>query len=450
VALALGIFADGGYGDGARLVFGCAGVAAAAAAVFLDGRGALREPLVLVLLALAAVGALSALWTLGDPARSLRWALVTAGYAGVALAAAAAARRRGGAGALAGGLAAVAAAAGATGLAAAVLFAAPYAERVAGVWRPGGPLEYAPALALLQVSALPALMAGMAHRSRLLAGAAAAGMAIAGACVALSASRTALALAVLVAGAGMAFGADRRRSGAAVALGAAAGAAMALFAGEAVANGAAVQPRRVAALLLVVLLAAPVWLAIRDRVPAGAGRGVRPAHAAAALLVLAALAGAFAFGAQAGRGAGPQSGFLHGRSVTWRAAAETFADRPLLGAGADAFLVGSIGHQRGQTVVFAHDLPLELAAELGVAGLVLAVALYAAAGRLLWRAGGSREAWLFGPAVFAFLAASLVDWPWHLAGSGAVWALAAGALAGSSRMPQSPKEPEGLFAHSRE
>ena len=28
----------------------------------------------------------------------------------------------------------------------------------------------------------------------------------------------------------------------------------------------------------------------------------------------------------------------------------------------------------------------------------------------------------------AFLVASLVDWPWHLAGSGAIWALCVGAL----------------------
>jgi hypothetical protein len=34
----------------------------------------------------------------------------------------------------------------------------------------------------------------------------------------------------------------------------------------------------------------------------------------------------------------------------------------------------------------------------------------------------------FGPTVVAFLLANLIDWPWHLAGSGAVWAAALGGL----------------------
>ena len=91
-------------------------------------------------------------------------------------------------------------------------------------------------------------------------------------------------------------------------------------------------------------------------------------------------AGTFAFGS----GDGPESGFLHGREDTWSAAVETFLDRPLHGTGADAFLAGSARHQDGAAIVFAHDLPLEFAAELGVAGLLLALALYAATVRLVW------------------------------------------------------------------
>jgi O-antigen ligase len=92
----------------------------------------------------------------------------------------------------------------------------------------------------------------------------------------------------------------------------------------------------------------------------------------------------------------------------------------------------SARHQPGNPVRFAHSLPLELAAELGIGGIALAIALYAAAARALWRARRDRAAWLLGPAVAAFLAASLVDWPWHLAGSGALCAAALGGLLGAA------------------
>jgi O-antigen ligase len=119
---------------------------------------------------------------------------------------------------------------------------------------------------------------------------------------------------------------------------------------------------------------------------------------------------------------------LHGRLGIWGAAARTFADRPLHGAGADAFWPASRPHQEGRTTFYAHDLPLELAAELGVGGLLLALALYGAGGRLLWRARPGPAAWLLAPAAAAFLAANLVDWPWHFAGLGAIWAAACGFL----------------------
>ena len=167
--------------------------------------------------------------------------------------------------------------------------------------------------------------------------------------------------------------------------------------------------------------------------------GVGPRRVVPVLLAVALVAGAFAFGSSS-------SDPLHGRGSTWRAAVETFADRPLSGAGADAFLAGSARHQGGQTILFAHDLPLELAAELGVAGLVLAIALYAATGRALWRARATRAGTLLGPAAAAFLVASLLDWPWHLAGSGAIWALSVGALTGErlrAKKCSSPKNRQG-------
>jgi hypothetical protein len=57
------------------------------------------------------------------------------------------------------------------------------------------------------------------------------------------------------------------------------------------------------------------------------------------------------------------------------------------------------------------------------------------AGAAVWRARASRAAWLLGPGALAFLASGLLDWPWHLAGSGAVWAASLGALVGAASAP---------------
>jgi O-antigen ligase len=127
---------------------------------------------------------------------------------------------------------------------------------------------------------------------------------------------------------------------------------------------------------------------------------------------------------------------LHGRLRIWGEAIETFADRPLYGGGADSYLFASSEHQGPRAVYYAHDLPLEFAAELGIAGLLLALALYWTAGRALWRSRAGPGAWLLLPAAIAFLAANLVDWPWHLPGLGAVWALALGATLGASSATQ--------------
>lgn len=145
-------------------------------------------------------------------------------------------------------------------------------------------------------------------------------------------------------------------------------------------------------------------------------------------LALALTLAVVAFAPSGGPGTEPSGGFAHGRVVTWGAALATWRDRPLHGAGADAFLTASATHQRGAGVRFAHALPLELAAELGAAGFALGLALYAAGARAAWLARRTPAVWLLAPAVLAFLTASLVDWPWHLAGSGAMFAAAAGGL----------------------
>lgn len=165
---------------------------------------------------------------------------------------------------------------------------------------------------------------------------------------------------------------------------------------------------------------------------AGPGRGSGRAAAAAgvglALAAAVALAGLAAFSTDTeAPGVEPVSGFDHGRAEEWGVAVDAALERPLVGAGADAYALAA-AEQGGGTTLYAHSLPLESWAELGPLGLALVVALYASTGALIWRLRGDPRAWLVAPAVAVFLLANLVDWPWHLAGAGAVWAAALGAL----------------------
>jgi O-antigen ligase len=371
LALAVGeaVLWDGGFSAPSRVAFGVLALLALASA---PARRPVREPVVVVLLALAALGALSALWTVGFAADAVRWGLVTAAYGAVAVVAAGV--RVEAVAALICVLAFVSGVVGLTGLAAQ---SGPFADFVRGSWRPGGTLEYSPALALLQVSALPGLLAGLRHPR--LRAPAALGLVVALAVLGLGGSRVALFLAALVFVGALVTGGGSKSVN--------------------MADGIRLTPYGVAVIAAVLVLAG-----------ATAAVAVQPSNGTHE----------------------PHGGFWHGRLHTWRAAAETVADRPLAGSGADAFLPASARHQREGPVLFAHDLPLELAAELGALGALLALALYASAAAAVWGARATRAGVLLGPAVLAFLAASLVDWPWHLAGSGAVWAAALGGVLGAS------------------
>jgi O-antigen ligase len=129
----------------------------------------------------------------------------------------------------------------------------------------------------------------------------------------------------------------------------------------------------------------------------------------------------------------PSSGFTHGREDQWRAAVDTALDHPVLGAGSEAYLRASAANQGSEVSRYAHDLPLEAWAELGPLGLLLVLALVGFTGGLVWRIRGDPRAWLVAPAAAAFLVANLVDWPWHLAGAGAMWAAALGACVAIDR-----------------
>ncbi|HYQ13677.1 MAG TPA: hypothetical protein VEP94_09570, partial [Solirubrobacterales bacterium] len=61
--------------------------------------------------------------------------------------------------------------------------------------------------------------------------------------------------------------------------------------------------------------------------------------------------------------------------------------------------------------------------------------LYGGSIGLVWARRRAAAAWVLGPAVIAFLVANLFDWPWHVPASGAVFAIALGALVGCRGQP---------------
>jgi O-antigen ligase/polysaccharide polymerase Wzy-like membrane protein len=441
-AVSAPVLVHGGFTSGSRSLFVGLAAVAVALAVVEDERAlfsAFESSIVRCLLALAALAALSSIWTVAGPGAAVRWGFVIGAYAATVAVAACAGRRQ--IVPLALILVGLAAIEAAVGLTAAGLRVGPYAERIGGNWRPGGTFEYPPALALIQVMALPALLRWMVGARPARAATAAAAAALAGAVVALATSRTELVLGILVLA--LAVATSRRTLGVSRG-GALMAAAVPLAAGIAalMASGGYAFPgatggdlRRLIALAAIPIAPAGAWgIAWRLAVP----RLSRPTsvrnrrHVIAAVAVLVVIAAGIAT-LHASAPSGPRpwvepvSGFTHGRAAQWEAAVDTATDRPLLGAGSEAYLEASARHQGAALSLYAHDLPLETWAELGPLGLALAVALYVFAARLLWRIRDHPQAWLLAPAVAAFLLASLVDWTWHLAGAGAVWALALGA-----------------------
>jgi hypothetical protein len=435
----------GGYFHGGRAAFVLLAGCALVAAILRDDLATLRflrSPPVLVTAGLGALTVLSAAWTVGERIEAVSLGMAVLGLAAV-MAAAGVAGRFETSERIALAIAVVAAAAAVAGLLGVALREGPWGDRIGGSWRPGGPFEYPPALALLQVSALPALLRWMVRARTVAAGPSALAAALVGAVLSLSGSRLQVGLAGLVALAALAWpwatvGAGRARTALAIAIPAGAGAAAAALAGgyaPPAATGGDVG--RLIGLAAIVTGAALAWLlacrVVPDRTPRTLPRSSLLIAGAAAVLALAAFA--------ASPPVSGDGGFTHGRLGLWGDAVATAADRPVLGAGGHGFLFASEERQGDTPTRYAHNLPLELAVELGIAGLLLALALYATTGAALLRARGSPALWLLGPAVAAFPLANLVDWPWHLAGCGAVWALALGGLMAAA--PPRPRAAAG-------
>jgi hypothetical protein len=434
---AAALVAHGGFFPRGQTAFAVLSVASFVVVVAVVGwsGAALRTPAVLALAGLGALSALSAAWTISSPEDALRWGAVLGGLALIALASSIVTPRLGAA-RVAAVIAALAVAAGLVGLYGAGARVEPLADRLGGQWSPGGPLEYSPALALMQVSALPLLWLVMARGREVLVAFGAAGAAVAGAVLALAGSRVQLALAgcVLV-GCVLAaplVGQRRLTVLAAGVLAATAGGVADAIAGSYVApyvTGG--DAPRLLGLAAVVIAAPGLWMLQRRAVRAASGGDSRRVGTAVAIMAAPLCAALIAAGVtrDSGPEAEPISGFSHGRTELWSAAIDTAEERPIAGSGALSFYRASLRYQDPPPVRFAHNLPLESWAELGIAGAALIAVLYLGSMALVWTRRRASAAWLLGPAVLAFLAANLFDWPWHVPAAGAVFALALGALA---------------------
>ena len=424
-AVAVAVAWRGGYTDDARGVIaalaGLAALAAVAVAPEAAGRAA-RHPIVLTLAALAVGTALTAAWTTGVPSDAGRDAAAILALCAVVVAAASVP----GPWAQAGVLLVAAVACAIVGLAATVATSEPLALNLCGSWRPSGPFEYPPALALACASALPVALCCATERRRALAVAGALAAWLLVTTVALTANRTGIGLCALAATACVALAPRTREVGpvALATIAAAAASAVILHCDLARAGAAA----RLAALApAAVVVAVASWHGGRPR-PAASRAAWAALVAAASLLATTAVV-------LGDRGSPCGADPSHGRVGIWRAALHTAQERPVQGFGAGTFLAATTERQLRERPVptrFAHDLPLQEWVEIGALGLLAVLAWYVAVAATLAREIAPPKtngaAWLLAPAVAAFPLANLLDWPWALTGSGVLWALAVGGL----------------------
>lgn len=421
-AIAVAVAWRGGYTDDARgVVAALAGLAAlAAVAVAPEAAGrAPRHPIVLSLAALAVLTALTAAWTTGAPSDAARDAAAILALCAVVVAAASmpAPWAHGGV------LLAAAVGSAISGLAATVATSEPLALDLCGSWRPSGPFEYPPALALVCASALPVALCVATECRRALAvpGALAAWLLVV--TVALTANRTGIGLCALAATGCVALAPRTREAGpvALATIGAAAASALLLHGDLARASDGA----RVAALLPALVLAGAV-ASERGRM-AGSRAGWTALVAVASLLATTAVV-------LGDRGSPCGADPSHGRVGIWRAALHTAAERPVQGFGprpswpprACASSRSAPSRRASPTTSGCRSGSRSASGPARGARLVRRGRDHARARAVAARTNGA--AWLLAPAVAAFPLANVLDWPWALTGAGALWALALGGL----------------------
>ncbi|MCD6727145.1 MAG: O-antigen ligase family protein [Solirubrobacteraceae bacterium] len=140
------------------------------------------------------------------------------------------------------------------------------------------------------------------------------------------------------------------------------------------------------------------------------------------------------------------------RARYWRDAIEIFDQRPELGVGAGGYVAARLRVRRDDLdVVHAHGFLAQTAADLGIAGLAVSLALLAAwlaaAGRTIgsWRGAGRDAAaperigmLTLAAVVVVFGVHSLVDWTWFIPGTAVPALLCAGWLVGRGPIAERP------------
>jgi O-antigen ligase len=306
----------------------------------------------------------------------------------------------------------------------------PLALDLCGSWRPSGPFEYPPALALVCASALPVALCAATERRRGLAVGGALAAWLLATTVVMTANRTGVGLAALAAIGCVAL-APRGREVGPVALATIVATAVSAL----IVHGDVARAGDAARVVALLPAAAVVLVALSSGGLQRAGGGGASSRVRWTALVGVAAIVATTAVLLGDRGSPCGADPSHGRVGLWRASLATAGERPLQGFGVGTFLEASREHQLDERPIptrFAHDLALQEWVELGVLGLLAVLAWYVAVAstlaRELWPPTTNGAGWLLAPAVGAFPLANLLDWPWALTGAGVVWALAVGGL----------------------
>jgi hypothetical protein len=185
----------------------------------------------------------------------------------------------------------------------------------------------------------------------------------------------------------------------------------------------------------------------RERWSTGTFRGARRLPALAGVTLALGLAGLIGSGLaersepSEGRGAVRLTSVDSRRYDYWRVATDAIAEDPLRGAGSGAFRVIWLRERPvAEGVLEVHSLPLEMAVELGLPGLLglglLVIGTAVAAGRSL----RSRPALAAGPAAAGtvWLVHATIDWDWQLPAVTLFALVLGGALIAASEAAPAP------------
>lgn len=158
-----------------------------------------------------------------------------------------------------------------------------------------------------------------------------------------------------------------------------------------------------------------------------------------------------------GSGAGRLGSTSSSRGEYWRQAFDVFKDRPLVGRGADGFTLARLPYRKDPNAArHAHGFVPQTMADLGLLGLLVVLALFAAWSGAAARTLGARRRGSPGPdwtherlaltglgiCVAAYGLQSSIDWTWFVPGPTVAGLAAAGFLAGRGPLRRAGASPE--------